>query len=250
MRLRKGATPYLLLGVLTLGTGLGLGLLLSQAPVTRSLSSATLVSDVVAGAARDQLLFRPVLCYAPPYSGTSTGNTASAGLLPATCPSQDLLDSPNLAAGGANSSNSYPNAIDSALSAYPSTTPSQDAKRHNRTVLLPGLPPSNDGLRYLAGPAELTGRIVQSARATLTQTQGWVINMTLTRNGATAWNKMAKQYFHEVIAIEFDGVVQSAPLILPASPTFQSFDGAIELSGSFTRSSAHELVSELTGMSR
>lgn len=38
--LRARATPYLLLGVLTLGTGLGIGLGLSEAPTTRSMNVA------------------------------------------------------------------------------------------------------------------------------------------------------------------------------------------------------------------
>jgi len=194
-----------------------------------------------------QLLFRPTLCYAPPYTpatetkkGQKAHKIVSPGALPSTCPNANLLVTSNLV-GGANSKNPYPNAVDSVLSAYPSTTPPQDAQDHNKTVLLPGTAASA-GLRYLAGPAKLTGHIVKSAMATLTPTQGWVVDVSLTGSGATAWDNMAKQYFHEVITIELDGVVQSAPLTLPASASFTSFAGQVEISGSFTDASAHNLA--------
>ena len=168
-------------------------------------------------------IFRPTLCYAPPYAqateqkkGQKPHKIVSPGPLPSTCPSANLIVTSNLAPAGANSNNPYPNAIDQTLSAYPSTTPKGDAQRQHKTVLLPG-PGASNGLRYLAGPAELTGHIVKSAIATLTTTQGWVVDVSLTGTGGKAWDALAQKYFHEVIAIELDGVVQSAPLTLPAS---------------------------------
>ena len=101
---------------------------------------------------------------------------------------------------------------------------------------------SPGGTRYLAGPAQLTGHIVKSAIATLSTTQGWVVDVALTSSGGKAWDTMANKYFHEVIAIELDGVVQSAPLTLPASSTFTSFDNNVEISGNFTDTSAHDLA--------
>jgi len=202
-----------------------------------------------------QLLFRPGLCYAPPYSpatetakGQKAKKVVSPGALPSTCSQANLLVTSNLASGGANSSNPYPNAVDQDLSAYPSTgcdgacSVANDAADQHKTVLLPGLPGSDNGLRYMAGPAQLTGHIVKSAIATLTTTQGWVVDVSLTGSGGAAWDKMAQKYFHEVIVIELDGVVQSAPLTLPASSTFTSFDNNVEISGSFTDASAHNLA--------
>ncbi len=180
-----------------------------------------------------QLLFRPALCYAPPYSPQTTtvnGKTqvVSPGPLPATCPQQNLLITANLGPGGANSSNPYPNGVYANLAKFPSTTQAEDATAHGKTVLLHGPPGST--IRYLAGPAELTGHIVKNAVANLTQTQGWVVDITLTRAGSAAWDDMAKRYFHEVIVIELDGVVQSAPITLPAQSTFSSFGGQVEIS--------------------
>ncbi len=181
-----------------------------------------------------QLLFRPALCYAPPYQPATkkvSGKkvVVNPGPLPSNCPAANQLVTANLAPGGANSSNPYPNAVDNALAVYPSTTQTQDAKDHRKTVLLPSANGSG-GLRYLAGPAELTGHIVHSAQASLTQTQGWVVDISLTKAGATAWDNMARKYFHEVIVIELDGKVQSAPITLPASSTFTSFGGQVEIS--------------------
>ena len=49
---------------------------------------------------------------------------------------------------------------------------------------------------------------------------------------------MAQKNFHALLAIELDGVVQSAPFIQPDQATFTSFDGTGEISGSFTEASA------------
>ncbi len=197
-----------------------------------------------------QLLFRPVLCYAPLYSEGSeklkngtTKKVANPGPLPTSCPSQDQLVTANLT-GSASSTNgvSYSNVgEDTDLAVYPSTTPTADAgKDRNKVVLLPGLPGS--GLRYLLGPTKLKGSIVKSAIATLSTTQGWVVDATLTGSGSKAWDTLASTYFHEVIGIELDGVVQSAPLTLPNATAFTSFDGNVQISGSFTDTSAHNLA--------
>src|ERR1700728_3135924 len=194
-----------------------------------------------------QLFFRPVLCYAPPYEeatettkGQKSHKIVSPGALPSTCPQANLIVTSNIS-GSISGNNPYPNAVWDQLAAYPSTTSSQDAKDQHKTVLLPGTPASG-GERYLAGPAQLTGHIVKSALATLTTTQGWVVDVSLTSSGGAAWDKMASTYFHEVIGIELDGVVQSAPLTLPDSSTFTSFQNNVEISGSFTDTSAHNLA--------
>ncbi len=75
-----------------------------------------------------QLLFRPALCYAPPYTpatettkGQKAKKIVSPGALPSTCPTGEPAGHDQPLLGGANSSNPYPNAVDPALSAYPST---------------------------------------------------------------------------------------------------------------------------------
>jgi preprotein translocase subunit SecD len=53
---------------------------------------------------------------------------------------------------------------------------------------------------------------------------------------------MTQQYFHEIIGIELDGVVQSAPITQPSQTSWTSFDGSVEISGNFTQSSAQSLA--------
>ena len=126
------------------------------------------------------------------------------------------------------------------LAKYHSTKPTTKNFK-NETVLLPGLNSTN-GIRYLLGPAELTGHAVKKAVAQQTQLGKWVVNMSLTSAGTTGWNTMAKKYFHEVIGIELDGVVQSAPLTLPNTATFKTFSGTVQISGSFTQAQAQDLA--------
>jgi preprotein translocase subunit SecD len=53
---------------------------------------------------------------------------------------------------------------------------------------------------------------------------------------------MASKYFHEVIGIELDGVVQSAPITQPNQSAFSSFNGQVQISGNFTQTSAQQLA--------
>ena len=185
-----------------------------------------------------QLYFRPTLCYAPTYSRPKRAKAAS-GPLPTSCPNPYALVTSNLVGSPSSTTGvGYSGQADPALAAYPTTQPSQDKK--GDTVLLPGLG-SFKG-RYLLGPAQLTGRIVKTAIAQQNQLGSWVVNMTLTSAGASQWDAMASKYFHEVIGIELDGVVQSAPITQPNQSSFTSFNGQVQISGSFTQSSAQQLA--------
>ena len=94
----------------------------------------------------------------------------------------------------------------------------------------------------MLGPAQLTGKSVKSAVAQQNQIGQWVVNYTLTSTGSPLWDKVAEANFHALLAIELDGVVQSAPLIQPSQATFTSFAGQGEISGSFTEASAKNLA--------
>ena len=191
-----------------------------------------------------QLYFRPTLCYAPPYTAVKgkNGKPINPGPLPTSCSSQYQLVTSNLS-GSVSSSNGvyYGTDAEPSLAVYKSTLPANDSP--NKTVLLPGLTGQGTG-RYLAGPAKLNGHIVKSAVAQLTQTGQWVVNISLTSAGSKEWDTLAEEYFHEVIAIDLDGVVQSAPITQPTQSTFTSFDGAVQISGgsSFTESYAKNLA--------
>ncbi len=177
-----------------------------------------------------QLLFRPVLCEA------SVGTKLVKKALPACAPQyQDTVANLNV-----NSSTGASNSVppDPAFTNIKSTPPLKDTK--NETVLLPLL--GNPGVRYVLGPSVLTGHAVKKAIAQQDQVGAWVVNYTLTSSGSPKWDDVAKANFHKLLAIELDGVVQSAPLIQPDQAAFTSFQGQGEISGSFTEASAKTLA--------
>ncbi|HEY1824585.1 MAG TPA: protein translocase subunit SecD [Acidimicrobiales bacterium] len=183
-----------------------------------------------------QLLFRPVLCEAE-VGAPSKAKYVAPGKLPA-CGSQYQTTAANLAV---NTSTQEPtNSIgpDPAFTNIKTTKPDQDYRKDE--VILPYL--GQKGVRYVLGPAELTGQAVKKATAQQDQVGAWVVNYSLTKTGSPAWDAVAQKNFHAMVAIELDGVIQSAPLILPGQATFTSFDGSGEISGSFNQSTAQTLA--------
>jgi len=185
-----------------------------------------------------QLFFRPVLCSA------ATGKkltVVATGHLPA-CGAKYLESAANLAvtpnanipAGFTMNSGILP---DPKFSTIASTSPAAD--NPNSEVLLPGLGTTQ---RYVLGPAVLSGTAIGKAYASLDQTGAWVVAYTLTGAGSPKWDAVTKTYFHQQLAIELDGVVQSAPLILPANTTWTSYGGQGQISGSFTQATAKSLA--------
>jgi preprotein translocase subunit SecD len=181
-----------------------------------------------------QLLFRPVLCETSIAKKTVA---VKPGKLP-KCGSQYLMTAANLAVNTStgNPTNNIP--LDPAFNGIKSTKPSQDYKKDE--VLLPLL--GSPGVRLVLGPAQLTGKAVHKAQIGQTPAGAWLVNYTLTKTGSPAWDKVAQENFHAEVGIELDGVVQSAPLILPNQATFTSFDGQGQISGSFTEASAKTLA--------
>ncbi|MDE3081950.1 MAG: protein translocase subunit SecD [Acidobacteriota bacterium] len=180
-----------------------------------------------------QLLFRPVLCEALPASKTAK---AVATLPP--CGASYLMSPQNLAVdtNTGNPTNNIP--PDPAYTNIASTTSANDNPK--KVVILPGLGTSS--IRYVLGPSELSGTAVKSAIAQQNTIGAWVVNYTLTSAGSPAWDRVAQANFHGLLAIELDGVVQSAPLIQPNQTSFTSFGGQGEISGSFTETSAKNLA--------
>ena len=186
-----------------------------------------------------QLYFRPVLCYAPPYTSPKKQAAVSPGPLPTSCPQNYALVPSNLS-GSVSSTNgvSYQLPPDPPLVAYPSSA-TDDPHAY---VLQPPSPGTGFPDRYLEGPAELTGTAVKSATAQLSQTGEWVVNVDLTGAGSAGWDAMTQKYFHQIIGIDLDGHVQSAPINQPTQTTWSSYNGQVEISGNFTQSSAQALA--------
>ncbi len=188
-----------------------------------------------------ELLFRPVLCEAPPYVKSKNPPTGTP-----TCGSQYMLTAAalNLNSAGTPQGNVPP---DPALAAYPSTAtpgnPTPDVA--SKTVLLEtGANAGFGGERLVLGPAQVAGKEITSAQATFQNSQ-WVVNLNLSGKGGSQWDTLAQQQFHTYIGMDLDAQVISAPLTLPGQGTFTSFGGKIQISGNFTESTAKSLALDL-----
>jgi preprotein translocase subunit SecD len=180
-----------------------------------------------------QLLFRPVLCET---TGASSKAVAVAQI--PSCGSSYLMTAANLAVNTSTGNPTNNIAPDPQYANIKSTQPQSDLKAD--VVLLPGL--GSGSQRYVLGPAQMAGNSIKSALAQQNQIGAWVVNYSLTGAGSPLWDKVAQANFHALLAIELDGVVQSAPLIQPGQAAFTSFAGSGEISGSFTEASAKNLA--------
>jgi preprotein translocase subunit SecD len=91
---------------------------------------------------------------------------------------------------------------------------------------------------YVVGPAILTGKSVKTARASYGQDNngaGWGVDVTFRGNDFV--EKIATPYVGQYVAIELDGVVQSAPVIN------QGITGrTVRISGNFSQGEAKDLA--------
>ena len=103
----------------------------------------------------------------------------------------------------------------------------------DQAVILPDLQKT---ACYSLGPTILTGRNVGTATAVVNTTSAaWEVNVHFKNNDFVT--KIATPYVNQQVAIELDGVVQSAPKI-DAGITGQD----ITISGTFTSKQAHQLA--------
>jgi preprotein translocase subunit SecD len=193
-----------------------------------------------------QMLFRPVLCYAPGYA------PASGAPAPTTVPSGCSSSQYDLTAANLNVSTSTGNpqstpSPDPTLASYPTSSADYDAAHPNSDVVLAASQSSGEaGTRFLLGPVGLAGSQISSAQATLpTGGTGWVVDLNLKSSGSSQWDALADKQFHAYIAIDLDGQVISAPLTQPSQAAFSSFGGKVQISGNFTQQSAQTLALDL-----
>jgi preprotein translocase subunit SecD len=189
-----------------------------------------------------QLTFRPALCQVAPY--TKPTKPTKLGALPSACSASTYsIQAPTLTVDtstGTSNITSIP--LDPTLAPYRTSTAEYDDTHPKLPVLIPLQ--GGGGERYLLGPAALNGTIVASAQASF-QSPNWVVNATLTGKGAGEWDALAQKYFHEIIGIDLDGQIVSAPLTQPSLATFTSFAGRVQISGNFTQQSAQNLALDL-----
>jgi hypothetical protein len=188
--------------------------------------------------------FRPVLCYAPAHDAArhrSESLTTSSCSPSSRLSAQNLGVTPNGSVAGYSVQTVPP---DMALAAVPSTSAAKD--RPSSVVLLPGLPvgahASASLIRYLLGPAEMTGTAIAHASVSKDQAGQWVVDYSMTKKGAALFDKVWRENFHKFLAIDVDGVVVSAPLLQPGQSTFASFDGSGEVSGNLSQAEATKLA--------
>lgn len=191
-----------------------------------------------------QLQFRPVLCFAGPYSPPAKGPAPTT--VPSGCSSAQYdLTAQNLNVSTSTQAPANNIGPDPALSAFPSSTPNYNDTHPASPVLVPAAQNTGaaTGERYLLGPTGVPGTAVAPGGA-LAQfvSPNWDVLVTLTGKGSAAWDRLAQQQFHAYIAIDLDGQVESAPLTQPSQASFTSFQGKVQISGNFTQSSAQNLA--------
>jgi preprotein translocase subunit SecD len=162
-------------------------------------------------------------------------STAGAGTTTTTAPSQSSLGTAYCSASNASS--------------LPTTPASKDVA--GSTVILPYY---DNTLRYVLGPADMSGNVVKNAIVVAPQNGGgYSVQLTFTGKGGDQFDKVAAERYpyysssasapdpRSQEAIELDGVVESAPTIQAPS-----FNGTAVISGSteapFTLSQANNLA--------
>jgi hypothetical protein len=184
-----------------------------------------------------ELLVRSVTCYAGVQSGTF-----SQAPLPSAC-SKPQYDSHPV------SGFTWPKLkVDPQFSAFGTTTPAQDAMSPNAAALLPVLNEVTSGApRYLVGPTLLTlsSKVASAKIVHMPLSGGWIVDITLNSAEARQWDQVANKYFHRQLAVDLNGVIVEAPFIQPASSSFNSFKGQMDLLA-ISKSNASDLAAALT----
>jgi preprotein translocase subunit SecD len=171
-----------------------------------------------------ELRFRPVLAELPPEQrGAPPADEATKAAI-ASC---------------------QPSAIPNPQ-AVPNTAPVDD--QGDACVVLPGRAQEKQQVRYLLGPAAMTGKDTSGAKSEFAQGQGYAVSLSLKGTGQDKINQLAAQCTARQancptnqMAIVLDGVVQSAPQFQTAN--FGS--GPVQITGSFTQGEAGDLANVL-----
>ncbi len=195
---------------------------------------------------------RPVACGAPaataptqPTTTDTAGTTPPADFSPA-CEAQYETSASNLDVNTTTGQPAHVIGPDPVFASTPSTPAQDDEPAHS--VLLPADPVAGPQQypRFVLGAAQLGNVDIASVRAQLDPSiDQWAIDITLTTMGSTDWDAVAFQNFHAYVALDLDGQVVSAPLIQPNQAAFASFEGRMEISGSFSAATAKTMAAVL-----
>jgi preprotein translocase subunit SecD len=119
----------------------------------------------------------------------------------------------------------------------PSTT--RDGDEPTKPVVLPDRDRKGQVVRrYQLGPAELTGRALSGAQATVHPDTGeWQVEFELNGQGSKSFDQLGQRNFHKSVAIDLDGEVKSAPRI-----NAEQFHGRGQITGDFGEREAKNLA--------
>jgi len=130
-----------------------------------------------------QLLFRPVIGGAPPYTPPAKGTTPTPYKTPPSPTGAYAWTAQYDTGSGTGLTLSVPPADvdDPVYASYPSTVPAKDALYDHDNVILDsdGGTQCEGAARCVLGPSQATGVIIKGASAQDTQ-NGWIVNFTLT----------------------------------------------------------------------
>jgi preprotein translocase subunit SecD len=194
--------------------------------------------DVVGQTA--ELRFRPVLAELPPPGEepeptTTTTSTPSSSTTATTAPGDTSTTATT--AAPSTTTTTAPSACQ--------PTAREDDKPENEVILLGEETDEGPQPCYRLGPSTVRGTAVSDAKARVQDLGGtWSVDLTFTDRGSRAFDEAAAQCNPPGeqcptgrLAIELDGIVQSAPTIQQSE-----FGGEAQITGDFSESEARNLA--------
>jgi preprotein translocase subunit SecD len=191
--------------------------------------------DVVGQTA--ELRFRPVLAELPPPGEepeptTTTTSTPSSSTTASTAP-------------GETTTTAAPSTTTTTAPSACQPTAREDDKPENEVILLGEETDEGPQPCYRLGPSTVRGTAVSDAKARVQDLGGtWSVDLTFTDRGSRAFDEAAAQCNPPGeqcptgrLAIELDGIVQSAPTIQQSE-----FGGEAQITGDFSESEARNLA--------
>ena len=193
--------------------------------------------DVVGQTA--ELRFRPVLAELPPPGEepeptTTTTSTPSSSTTASTAPGDT-----------STTASTAPSTTTTTAPSACQPTAREDDKPENEVILLGEETDEGSKPCYRLGPSTVRGTAVSDAKARVQDLGGtWSVDLTFTDRGSRAFDEAAAQCNPPGeqcptgrLAIELDGIVQSAPTIQQSE-----FGGEAQITGDFSESEARNLA--------
>jgi preprotein translocase subunit SecD len=211
----------------------------TTAPGTTSTTGASVGTTATTGKSSGPIgrtiITEPIASVRPAQQATTT---TGASATTATTSAASATTTPG-ATTAPGASTTVPNTTTTTLK--PGTTckslatPPSKVKTDQAAILVGKSP---DTSCYRVGPAILTGKTVRTARASYASDSGgagWGVDVTFRGNDFV--DKIATPYVNQLVAIELDGVVQSAPRINPGIT-----GKTVRISGNFSQGEAKDLA--------